>query len=355
MRLYDPILYPFSFLYEGITRWRNRLFDLGMKKSISFEVPTIVVGNLSIGGTGKTPMVEFMIENYKAQYRTAILSRGYGRKTAGFLWAKEGLEARDIGDEPFQIFTKYGKDVAVAVGEERILAIPQILADHPETNLIILDDAFQHRYIKGDINILLTTFQKPFFRDRLLPLGTLREHASGAKRADAIIVTKCPVDLEAKTKEEYRQKIRESSGTDGLIIFAELKYGIPYGVLENSKKFTGQVILVTGIANNQVIKEEVEKNYNLLDDLEFSDHHPYSEKDMEKIQSTYKKHKSLQPTVLTTEKDAVKLKDDKFLKYLMEIPIFALPVGIHFNQKEKDALLALTDKAIGEKKYTSGS
>ncbi|MEX2591889.1 MAG: tetraacyldisaccharide 4'-kinase [Anditalea sp.] len=355
MRPYDPILYPFSLLYDGITRLRNRMFDLGMKKSVSFEVPTIVVGNLSLGGTGKTPMVEFLLENFKTEYRIATLSRGYGRKTSGFLLAKEGLSAKDIGDEPLQIFNKYSKEVTVAVGEERILAIPQILADRPGTNLIILDDAFQHRYVKGDFNILLTTYHQPFFRDRILPLGTLREHNSGAKRADAIVVTKCPGTLENKTKEEYRRKIREISGDDCLIIFAELKYGIPYAVLESSKKISHQVILVSGIANSRVLKEEVSKHYDLLETLEFPDHHKYSETDMTKIMALYKKYESLKPTVLTTEKDAVKLKDEKFIKYLMGIPIFALPVGMGFNQNEKKALLALTARAIGEKKHTSGN
>src|SRR5690554_5533764 len=127
MRPFDPILYPFSFLYDAVTRLRNRMFDLGMKKSINFEVPTVVVGNLALGGTGKTPMVEFLIRHLKEQYHIATLSRGYGRKTTGFLMASDGLNARDIGDEPFQIYQKFGKEVTVAVGEERILAIPYIL------------------------------------------------------------------------------------------------------------------------------------------------------------------------------------------------------------------------------------
>lgn len=352
MRPLDLILYPFSFLYDGVTRLRNRMFDLGMKKGINFDVPTIVVGNLALGGTGKTPMVEFLIRNFKDEYRIASLSRGYGRKTTGFLMANDVLDAGDMGDEPYQIYQKFGKEVTVAVGEERILAIPQILADKPETNLILLDDAFQHRYVRGDVNILLTTYQKPFFEDKILPIGTLREHPQGAKRADVIVVTKCPENLDLALKEQYRNKIRPFSTPGSLILFAGLKYGEPYGVFNPTDKPTPDVILLSGIANDQVLQEEVRQKYNLLSVLRFPDHHKYTDKDLTQLLELYRKHKSRQPVVLTTEKDAVKLKDDKFLKYLKEIPIFALPVEVDFNQSEKEALLALTARIISEKKYT---
>ena len=354
MRLSDPILYPFSFLYDRITRYRNRMFDLGMKKSINFDIPTVVVGNLSWGGTGKTPMVEYLIRQFKAEYQIATLSRGYGRKTSGFLLAVDGLTARDIGDEPFQIYGKFGNEITVAVGEERILAIPQILAERPATDLILLDDAFQHRYVKGDVNILLTTYQRPFFKDRILPLGTLREHPKGASRADVIVVTKCPNGLDAKTKEEYAGKIREYAQMNTLVIFAGLKYGEAYHI------FTGepignvrQVILLSGIANNEVLKEEIKRKYGLLAVLEFPDHHKYSEKDLQHLFSVYQKHAGETPVVITTEKDAVKLKAHKSLNYLREIPIFALPVEIKLNPAEEDELLSLTTKIIREKKLRS--
>src|SRR5690554_5240272 len=308
MRLFDPVLYPFSWLYEGITRLRNRMFDLGMKKSVSLEVPILVVGNLALGGTGKTPMVEFLIRHLKEKHQIASLSRGYGRKTTGFYLAERGMSPKDVGDEPFQIFQKFGGEISVAVGEERILAIPQILADRPETNLIILDDAFQHRYVKGDLNILLTTFQKPFFEDRILPLGTLREHPEGAQRADVIVVTKCPVTLTESIRAEYQRKIRKFAGPDCVILFSGLKYGEPYGVVKNEGKIASPVILVSGIAHNQVLESEVKSRYDLLETLEFSDHHQYSEKDLLQIQSVCNKYKGKNPVVLTTEKDAVKLK-----------------------------------------------
>jgi tetraacyldisaccharide 4'-kinase len=354
MRLSDPVLYPFSFLYDRITRFRNRMFDLGMKKSILFDVPTIVVGNLSWGGTGKTPMVEYLIRQLKGQYQIATLSRGYGRKTSGFLLADEGLSSRDIGDEPFQIYSKFGKEVTVAVGEERILAIPQILAEREDTELILLDDAFQHRYVKADVNILLTTYQQPFFKDRVLPLGTLREHPTGANRADVIVVTKCPDGLDTPTKEHYIHKIREYAKADTPVIFAGLKYGEAYPI------FTGkplgedsQAILLSGIANNEVLKVEVKSKYALLEVLEFPDHHKYSDKDLQHLFSLYQKHADKKPVVITTEKDAVKLKENKSLHYLTEIPIFALPVEIKLNPTDEDALLSLMAKIIREKALRS--
>ena len=354
MRLFDPVLYPFSWLYEGVTRLRNRMFDLGMKKSVLFETPTVVVGNLSWGGTGKTPMVEFLIRKLKDEYQIATLSRGYGRKTTGFLLADEGLNASDLGDEPYQIYSKFGKDITVAVGEERILAIPQILAEKPETELILLDDAFQHRYVKGHVHILLTTYQRPFFEDKIIPLGTLREHPKGASRADTIVVTKCPDGLTAAIKEEYDRKIKQYASPEALVVFAGLRYGRPYHV------FTGEslaqqapVILLSGIANNEVLKAEVANKYKLLEVLEYPDHHKYSEKDLQHLSSVYKKHTEKKPIVITTEKDEVKLKAHKSLHYLREIPIFALPVEIKLNRTDEDALLSLTAKIIQEKKLRS--
>lgn len=337
MRLFDPVLYPFSLLYDGLTRLRNRMFDLGMKKSIEFEIPTVVVGNLSLGGTGKTPMVEFLIRQLKNQYQIATLSRGYGRKTKGFFLAKEGLTARDIGDEPFQLFQKFGSEVAVAVGEERILAIPQILTERPETELILLDDAYQHRYVKGDVNILLTTYQKPFFKDKVLPLGTLREHRKGAGRADVIIVTKCPKDLDEAVKSGFEQALHHYTRGICPVIFAGLQYGEAYSLFNLDPPTGSQAILLSGIANNQVLKEEVKSKYTLLDTLEFPDHHKYREKDWQRLVAVYEKHRDRQPVVITTEKDAVKLKDEKFLNYWGEIPIFALPVEMSFNQKDKES------------------
>src|SRR5690606_32624720 len=210
-----------------------------------------------------------------------------------------------------------GKEITVAVGEERILAIPQILAEKEETDLILLDDAFQHRYVRGDINILLTTYQQPFFNDKIIPLGTLREHPKGASRADIIVVTKCPDGLEVQIKEEYISKIRQYAHADIPVIFAGLKYGKACHILTGEPiGEVSHVILLSGIANNEVLKAEVANKYKLLDVLEFPDHHKYSEKDLEHLFSVYQKHADKKPIVITTEKDAVKLKAHKSLHYL---------------------------------------
>ncbi|HSJ67169.1 MAG TPA: tetraacyldisaccharide 4'-kinase [Anditalea sp.] len=353
MRLYDPVLYPFALLYDGITRLRNRLFDIGSKKSVEFTIPTIVVGNLSIGGTGKTPMIEFLIEKLIGQHRLATLSRGYGRKTSGVILAGEDESASTIGDESFQIYTKYGDRLLVAVGEERIQAIPEIILERPETEVVLLDDAYQHRYLKSDFNILLTTYQKPFYKDKIIPLGTLREHRRGASRADVVIMTKCPRGMSAAMKNVAKAEISKYTQENCPVFFASVKYGAPYGVSPSAIEDLGNVILLSGIANNEVLLQYVKEKYNVLEILEYPDHYRYGEKDIQKILQTYDAQLSNSPVILTTEKDMVKLKDGKFDNYLKEIPIFALPVMVDLNHEDEDRLMGMISVTIREKGYKS--
>ena len=347
MRWYDPFLYPFSLMYDGITRYRNSMFDNGKKKSTHFLIPTVVVGNLNLGGSGKTPMVEFLIDSLKDHFQLATLSRGYGRKTKGFLLGGSNLGPSDLGDEPFQIYSKYGDKVAVAVGEERIMAIPEIIYHRPETELILLDDAFQHRYVRADFSILLTTFQKPFFNDRVLPLGTLRESAEGAKRADLIIVTKCPASMKEQEKEVFRKKIKEH--TDVPILFAGIKYGNPDPLFQPNKKSYKKAILISGIANDRLFKEEAEKRFEVVETITFADHHRYTLSDVKKILDMTKKHR--EAMVLTTEKDAVKLKDVAFREYLVEIPIFALPIKVDLAETDGQYLIEHITNIVKDKAY----
>jgi tetraacyldisaccharide 4'-kinase len=347
MRWYDPFLYPFSLMYDGITRYRNSMFDSGIKKSTNFLIPTVVVGNLNLGGSGKTPMVEFLVESLKDQYQLATLSRGYGRKTKGFLLAEKNITPKDIGDEPFQIYAKYGKDVTVAVGEERVMAIPQIIFHRPETELILLDDAFQHRYVKGDFYILLTTFQKPFFQDKVLPLGTLRENAEGAKRADLVIVTKCPASLTDQEKAFFTKEIRKF--TEVQILFAGIKYGNPVPLFNSDLQPRKEAILVSGIANDRLFQEAAEKSFKVVETITFGDHHRYTLSDAGRISEMSKKHKKAM--VLTTEKDAVKLKDGAFHEYLAEIPIFALPIKVDLAERDAQYLIGRITNIIKDKAY----
>jgi tetraacyldisaccharide 4'-kinase len=334
MPTHNPFLYLLSKLYDKVTSYRNYRFDTGKKRMVVFETPTIAVGNLSWGGTGKTPMIEFLVALMQQKYHLAVLSRGYGRKTTGFILADEAASAVKIGDEPFQIFTKFGPKVSVAVGEQRVLAIPELLALRPDTDVILLDDAYQHRHVKADFYFLLTTFQKPFFRDQVIPLGTLRENMSNANRADMIVVTKCPIDLSGSVREEYIHQIRKFTRTcDIPILFSHLEYGDPYPVSPAAKEWTGEVLLVSGIADDAVLKKEVSKRYNLQETITFGDHHRYKEGDFRLIAEQLKKNP--QWVVLTTEKDVTKLNVQGFRGFLEEIPIFALPMLMKFGEDDQ--------------------
>ncbi|AFL84816.1 lipid-A-disaccharide kinase [Belliella baltica DSM 15883] len=348
MRWFVPLLYPFSLLYDLGTRLRNRMFDVGLKKSIEFSIPTIVVGNLSMGGTGKTPFVELLIRLFSEKYQICTLSRGYGRTTKGFILANKNATASQIGDEPFQIYSKFGDKINVAVGEERILAIPEIIAQKPETEVVILDDAFQHRYVKGDLNIMLTTYQKPFFEDKVVPLGTLREAKVGARRAGVIIVTKCPSDMANDSKRRLSLEIKKNN-PQVKVIFAGLKYGNPIDIGYSSKINFQNVILVSGIADNSLFKKEVKKQYQVVKEFTFSDHHHYKINDVKKIVEFMKDWPD--SVILTTEKDAVKLKAPIFREYLEEIAIFALPIEVNLSEEDLLWLEKSVSKVIKDKGY----
>ncbi|SNR94746.1 lipid-A-disaccharide kinase [Belliella buryatensis] len=349
MRWFEPLLFPFSLLYDAATSLRNYLFDIGHKKSINFDIPTIVVGNLSLGGTGKTPFTEFLIRMLADDFKVATLSRGYGRKTSGFFLANDSSDANQLGDEPFQIFGKFKDKISVAVGEDRVMAIPQIIAERPETEVVLLDDAFQHRYVKGDLNIMLTTFQRPFFEDRVVPLGTLREAKGGASRADIIIVTKCPDALDKITKATYHRKIRNYNQR-AKIFFVGLKYGQLQNVLDDQLPIPQNFVLVSGIANDQLFKKEVEKLYQVPFHFSYSDHHHYKVEDVKEI--VYKCNEVEDSGILTTEKDAVKLKASIFRDYLAEIPIFAMPVEINMDIEDANFIKESILQIIKEKGYS---
>jgi tetraacyldisaccharide 4'-kinase len=316
MLWYQYLLLPFSILYDAITRFRNLLYDRGWQPSVSFEPQVWVVGNLRVGGTGKTPMVEYLIRYFDQKgMGLATLSRGYGRKTKGFRLAEEQDTPTTLGDEPYLFFRKYGKKVQVAVGEERALAIPFILAERPDTSLILLDDAFQHRSVRASTNLLLTTFQQPFFQDLVLPAGRLRESRHGAARANAVIVTKCPGSISAHQKAAYRQQIARY--TDAPVFFSSIQYGAlqsQHGTAPNDQE---KVIGVAGLANPALFFEVLDQQYTVMEKLSFADHHRYQKKDLEKMEMLMKRH---QASLITTEKDWVKL------ERRVDFPIHYLPI-----------------------------
>ena len=219
-------LFPLAVLYDAITRLRNHLFDSGLKPSFEFETRVISVGNLAVGGTGKTPMTEYLIRILCKDFKISTLSRGYGRRTKGLRFGSNDDTATTLGDEPYQLYRKFNHQVTVAVGEDRAFAIPNILQQFPETEIILMDDAFQHRFVKPQLSILVSEFNNPFYADFVMPFGRLREARKGVARADLIVFTKCPKEA---TKEEFDLRIKESKKYAGNkpIFFASIRYSLP--------------------------------------------------------------------------------------------------------------------------------
>lgn len=332
------LLFPFAFLYDIITSFRNYLYDnnIGFFKQNTFDVFTISVGNLAVGGTGKTPHVEYLIKLLHQKFKIATLSRGYGRKTKGIIIADNESTANDIGDESMQYLSDFYPKIHVAVGEERSVAIPNILHNHPETQIVLLDDAFQHRKVKPNINILITDYNKPFFRDYIMPMGLLRERRSNAKRADIVIVSKCPADIDYKM-EYYKMKMKKYVRNKTPILFTSLKYQNPIHILDQNITLNSnsEILLVSGIANPKTLIEYVNANFKLIKHIEFPDHHNYSNTDFAKIFSEFNHINSNNKAVLTTKKDIMKWKNSDISRHLSNIDVFYLPVEIFFIQNEK--------------------
>lgn len=348
MKVLEAALYPFSLLYDGVTRLRNHLYDLEIKKSCSFIPVVFNVGNLAVGGTGKTPMIEYLIRLLKDEYALATLSRGYGRRTRGFRLAGEEDSARTLGDEPYQLYLQWKEQVTIAVGGQRAAAIPEILYEHPEIEIVLLDDAFQHRPVVSDCNILLTTWERPFFRDYVLPAGRLREARKGAERAQAVVVTKCPASLSAEEKKQYRQHISRYAGAHTPVFFSTLVYDLPYELKSGKKEsLPEEVVLVSGLANADLLEKEVKSHTRLLKHFRFADHHRYTtEEILEMVAMT-----AARPGcgLLTSSKDAAKWLEQSLIELLMEVPVYVLPVRHQFLEEE-ESFKRLILKTITEKK-----
>lgn len=328
LKSFRILLFPFALLYWLGIAIRNWMYNKNIFKHASFGLPVICVGNLSVGGTGKSPMVEYLVEKLKNNLRVATVSRGYKRKTKGYALANENTTALEIGDEPMQFHLKF-PDVPVAVGERRIEAIPQLLHDKPDTQAIILDDAFQHRAISAGLNILLTDYNNLYTRDFYLPTGDLRDLRSSAKRAEIIVVTKCKHDL---TEEEKNRIIKELAPLpDQHIFFTTIEYGNPYHIKAsrtsgvNEKK---EVLLVTGIANPKPLKKMLEEQSKTYYMMQYPDHHIFTIDDLNDIKKKFESIESKNKMILTTEKDAVRL--IKFHNDINELPLYIIPVQHRF-------------------------
>ena len=348
MPWYSFLLTPFALIFRVITEIRNVLYDWNVLKSEKGKIPSIVVGNLSVGGTGKTPMVEYLLRNLSSEMKLAVLSRGYGRKTKGFLQAKMESKPLEIGDEPHQIFHKFEGDIPVFVCESRVEGISKIYELIPDLEAVVLDDAFQHRSLKADFYILLTPYQKPFSRDFILPKGRLRESRKGGKRADLVVVTKSPESLSSEDKSELKQELSKYLISGTPILFSSIIYGEPLP-LGHSERFTENVILISGLADDRLFVEYCQSKFKVLDVMSFPDHHEYSQNDLHAFLAKASSQKSFNPVFLCTEKDGEKLKSLGKGGFLGEIPIFVLPIEVMFNPEEKEILLTHIRKKLVSK------
>jgi tetraacyldisaccharide 4'-kinase len=328
------LLFPFSLLVWGYISVRNLLYDKGWRFSSRFNLPLIAVGNLSVGGTGKSPMVEYLLALLNSRYAVATLSRGYKRKTAGYLLATEHTTALEIGDEPMQFHRKF-PGVAVAVGEARVEAIPQLLHDRPQTQVIVLDDAFQHRAIAAGLNIVLTDFSNPYWHDWYLPTGELRDNKRSAQRAQVIIVTKCPPNMAHPERQAILDQMNPLPGQQ--VFFTSIAYGQPYHIVDGTP-FTWhegfELLLVCGIANPGPLKKYVEQHTAAYIEKSYPDHHVFTIDDWFDIENRFKTLNAPGAIVLTTEKDAVRLL--KFGHLLAQQPVYVVPISPRFLFDEAD-------------------
>ncbi|MDP5093406.1 MAG: tetraacyldisaccharide 4'-kinase [Polaribacter sp.] len=315
MKLLRFLLFPFAIMYDLVTTFRNFLFEIDFFKQKRFPIPVIVVGNLSVGGTGKTPQIEYLIRLLKNKYLIAVLSRGYKRKTKGFIKVTNSHSANEVGDEPLQFFKKF-PEVFVAVDEKRVSGIEQILM-HSNTDLVLLDDAYQHRKVKGSFYLLLTKFDDLFVDDFLLPTGNLRESRRGAERANAIIVTKCPENFNENHQKSIENKLEKYQKP---IFFTAISYskivkGFSEILVDDLSNF--EVLLVTGIANPSSLIRFLNDQKITFHHLEYPDHHQFSTKDIEQINLQFDAIQNSKKIILTTEKDYVRLSSDiKSCNYL---------------------------------------
>ena len=323
MNFIRKILFPIVPIYFVVTWFRNYFYDIGIFKSKSYNFPIICVGNLSVGGTGKSPMIEYLIRLLKSKYKVATLSRGYKRSTRGFCIADENASAAKIGDEPFQFHQKF-KDIIVSIDVNRQNGIAQLKQLQHDPEIIMLDDAFQHRKVKAGLNILLTAFDKLYVDDFVLPTGNLREPKIGAKRAQIIVVTKCPDDLNESKRKEIITKLKPFAKQN--VFFSTIKYSeMVYGhqlsmplINLQKERFT----LVTGIANPKPLLNFLKKSGYDFEHLNFKDHHNFTESELKLLNT--------KPLILTTEKDYMRLKDN-----IAKERLFYLPIEMQIFSNEK--------------------
>ncbi|WP_321287792.1 tetraacyldisaccharide 4'-kinase [uncultured Sunxiuqinia sp.] len=334
------LLYPLSWIYGLVVYIRNTLYDSKIFKSTEFEIPIISIGNITVGGTGKTPHTEYLVQLLKKHVNVATLSRGYKRKTKGFRLVETSSKAYEVGDEPLQIKQKF-PEVTVAVDEKRVRGINHLLKDDANSpDAVLLDDAFQHRQVRPGINILLIDYNRPIDKDELLPVGRLRERKYQRRRANIIIYTKCPDEITPITRRIIMKDVNLRPYQS--LFFTTMEYGNPVAVFGKRKELPEEmdgkkkrpVILLAGIANPTLLQKYLASHYAVIDELIFKDHHHFEVKDFKEIEERYLKYQSQDPIIITTEKDAMRLRDETSIPDFIQSQLYYIPVMIKFLDHE---------------------
>ncbi|RTQ51446.1 tetraacyldisaccharide 4'-kinase [Hymenobacter gummosus] len=339
-RLLTLLLLPLSWLYAGVAAVRNWLYDRGIWASTGATVPLIGVGNLRVGGTGKTPHVAWVVEQLlHLDQQPAILSRGYGRQTTGFRLATAADTAASIGDEPWQHFRGFGGRVPVVVDEDRRHGLAEMARLVPAVSAVVLDDAYQHRRVRPELNVLLTEQARPFWLDHVLPAGRLRESRRGARRADVIILTKCPPDWPAAEQQRAAARARRYARPGVPVLCSSYEYGALQPVLAPVAVTPGMpVVLLTGIAQPEPLRAELtRRGYPVAQHHRFPDHHAFTAAELQQI----RRQLPAGAVVVTTEKDAARLRDAALHTSAAALPLLYLPIRVSFLADGAARLLAL--------------
>ncbi len=333
------LLAPLSWLYAIVLYIRHWLYDCGIVGSESFSVPTICIGNLSFGGTGKTPHTEYLIRFLKDKFNVAVLSRGYGRKTNGFVLAKDDTTYEQIGDEPLLYHTKYN-NIAVAVDEDRPDGVSRLMHQEKTPDVVLLDDAFQHRRIKPGMNILLTEYYNIYKKDMLVPAGNLRDVKCAARRADIIIVTKSPRVLLPYDKRDMINVLNARPYQKVFFTYIDFQGLKPVNqtAMETQPQNIKSIYLFCGIANPYPLEDHLKRKYNTLITNYFDDHHCFSDSDIDMIIDGYNSVIGKSKIIVTTEKDLMRITKDSYLSRFENVPLFTIPIEVRFNDEKEEEI-----------------
>ncbi len=328
---------------------RNLMYRIGVLRSVHFDLPVISVGNLTVGGTGKSPHIEYLLRWLDQYINVAVLSRGYGRKTEGYRPVSVIDSVEQSGDEPVQFKRKF-PNVPISVSESRALGVPELVKRNPDTHCVLLDDAFQHLAVTPGLNILLTEYSRPFTRDWLLPAGRLREGRYEYRRADIIIVTKCPPDLTARQRQNMISEIDPFPRQR--VFFSKYRYGLPYELLRpdvrRSLDLSTDVLLVSAIANTDYLLQYLGQQVNSVQALEYSDHHYFEEEDLRTVHRRFEALPGQNKIILTTEKDATRLELHRAFLWQRQLPVFVLPAEVDFCDSDESSFKAEIQRFLTE-------